>query len=276
MISGYVKKLNPELGKKLRLAGIRVDQEAYIAKLSSRAILFAILVTLIASIFVIEGTLKRGWTPLSYLVLPIVFFLLLFFFTNLLMMAPNSAIKKRKIELESDLLYSARFLLLKMESGSPLLNALIDVSNLHTKSSKFFKEIVTDIYLGTPLEDAIEQAKEHSPSKSYSKVLEEVQNSLRTGADLERSLKSTLDEITKAHVLAIKEYGKKLSPLSMFYMILGTIVPSLGSALLLIGLGTMSPGASIWTIFVFLLLVLAIVQVFFIMFFKALKPSVMN
>ena len=103
----------------------------------------------------------------------------------------------------------------------------------------------------------------------------EIRNSLKTGSDLERSLKSTLNEMTKDHVIAIKEYGKKLSPLSMFYMIVGTILPALGSALMVVGLGFVNINIT-FTVFGFLLFGLASIQIFFIMFFRALKPPVMN
>ncbi|MBT3464097.1 type II secretion system F family protein [archaeon] len=271
----FIDKSNPKIAKALRTASIQEEPEIFINKNIKNALILSIIITILATIVVIEGDLRRDWSPVAYVAIPIVLISFFLIFVKVFMNAPNLIIKKRKRELESDLLYSARFLLLKMESGSPILNALIDVSNLHTKSSKYFKDIVADIYLGTPLEEAIDWSKKYSPSKSFAKVLEEIRNSLKTGSDIERSLKSTLDEMTKDHVIAIKEYGKKLSPVSMFYMIIGTILPSLGSAMIVVGLGFVNLNIT-FTVFLFFLFILAVVQIFFIMFFKALKPAVMN
>lgn len=271
----FVEGLNPNIEKKLRTAGIKLNPVVFISKNIRFSLIFSAVISIISTLIVVDGIANRGWNSSAYAFIPVIFLLFFFIFINVLFSSPNFMIKRRRIELESDLLYSSRFFLLKLESGSPLLNALVDVSNLHTNSSKFFKEIVADIYLGTPIEEAIDIAKNYSPSKAFSKILDEIRTSLRTGADIERSLKATLDEMTKSHVIMIKEYGKKLSPLSMFYMIIGTIVPSLGSAMIVVGLGFVNLNIT-FTVFLFLLFVLGVVQIFFIMFFKALKPPVMN
>ena len=263
----FIDKSNPKIAKALRTASIQEEPEIFINKNIKNALILSIIITILATIVVIEGDLRRDWSPVAYVAIPIVLISFFLIFVKVFMNAPNLIIKKRKRELESDLLYSARFLLLKMESGSPILNALIDVSNLHTKSSKYFKDIVADIYLGTPLEEAIDWSKKYSPSKSFAKVLEEIRNSLKTHF--------TNDDITKQHLIHIQEYGKKLSPVSMFYMIIGTILPSLGSAMIVVGLGFVNLNIT-FTVFLFFLFILAVVQIFFIMFFKALKPAVMN
>jgi hypothetical protein len=195
----------------------------------------------------------------------------------LILLIPGFTVKNRKAVLESDLLYSTRHLLLKLQSGSSLINAIESVSKLNTKSSIFFKEVSFDISLGMPIEEALDKAIEYSPSKAYTTVLEEISTSLKTGADLQDSLKSTLKDMTKQHMIAIKEYGKKLNPMSLFYMIIGTMTPSLGVAMLVVA-SSLLPGFPVidLTILMILAALLVVVQVFFILAFKSIKPAVME
>ena len=212
-------------------------------------------------------------------VLPALIMFVIFYFViyNLLKMIPNFSVKSKKSLLESDLLYSARHLLLKLESGSSLINCIESVSFLDTNSSMYFKELMLDISLGIPLEEAIEKAIEYSPSKAYTKLLEEIKTSLKTGADLQNTLKSTLKDITRNHLIHIQEYGKKLNPMSMFYMILGAIVPSIGTAILIVS-SSLLPGVLVidLRLLLFIVFVLLMVQIFFVLTFRSLKPAVME
>lgn len=212
---------------------------------------------------------------------PIYFFFIIFIITfflvfNFIKLLPRFSLENRKSMLESDLLYSARHLLLKLESGTSLINSIESVSKLKTNSSIYFKELIYDIDLGMPLEDAIKKSIENSPSKAYTKLMEEILSALRTGSEIKKTLKETLKDITKEHIIQIQEYGKKLNPATMFYMIIGTILPSLGTALLVIATSFMP----ILKINIKVLLAIAfmvlVVQLFFVLMFKSLKPMVMG
>ncbi|NTV22897.1 MAG: type II secretion system F family protein [Nanoarchaeota archaeon] len=213
--------------------------------------------------------------PIYYVAVIFAAFFIIFFLG--IKQMPIFSINGRKALLESDLLYSARHLLIKIESGSSLVNSIESVSLLKTKSSVYFKQIIFDISLGMPVEDALRKSMEYSPSKAYTKILEEIESSLKTGSDLQKSLKATLEDLTRQHFIQIEEYGKKLNPMSMFYMIMGTILPSLGSALMVVGASIFSSSFRIesW-IFYIMGLFLLIVQIFFVLAFRSLKPAVME
>ena len=74
-----------------------------------------------------------------------VFLLFFILFFMLIKSIPYFSLQSKKVMLESDLLYSSRHLVLKLESGSSLLNSLESVSKLKTKSSAYFKEIMFDL-----------------------------------------------------------------------------------------------------------------------------------
>ncbi|MFH0874948.1 MAG: type II secretion system F family protein [archaeon] len=277
MFLGILKKLTPDLEKTLRKAGKKDLPEEYLAKISKYSLFYSIFICIFAVLIISKGIEQTNWPMHSYVFLPIVFLISFIWISMVFIGLNNVTIINRKSTLESDLLYSTRHLLLKLESGAPLLNALIDTSKLETKSGRFFSEIITDVYLGTPIEDAIDIAINDSPSKSFTKLLEEIKNSLRTGTDLEKSMKSTLSSMTKDHMLQITAYGKKLAPLSMMYMIFGTIMPALSSAILVLVIGFVNLGTNtLTTLLVVLIVTLVIIQFFFILFFKALKPEAMS
>ena len=65
--------------------------------------------------------------------------------------------------------------------------------------------------------------------------------------------------------------------MSMFYMIIGTIVPSLGTAMIVVA-SSLLPGALIIDrrILMFIASLLLVIQIFFILGFKSLKPMVIE
>lgn len=205
-----------------------------------------------------------------------ILFGIMFLLSNMLLRyIPVLKLNSKKAYLESDLLYSVRHFLLKLESGSALLNSLESVSKLNTKSSSYFKQLLFDVEMGLPLEEAIDKAIEYSPSKAYMKLLTEIKTSLKTGADLQNTLKNTLEDITKEHLIHIQEYGKKLNPMSMFYMIIGAILPSLGTAMLIVASSMMNININ-FALLAFVLFVLLMLQIFFVISFRSLKPEVMG
>ncbi len=245
-----------------------------IEKFSKMNYLFSLVVSIIFSGFAFFLWLSRKFPIFIFGIIFISTFFLCFYLINLI---PVFSIQNRKAFLESDLLYSARHLLLKLESGSSLINAINSVSKLKTKSSFYFKELIYDIDLGMPVEDAIRKSIEYSPSKGYTRIMEELLSSLKTGSDIHKTLKETLKDITKLHLIQIQEYGKKLNPMSMFYMIIGTILPSLGTSMLVVATSFL-PGVIIidFRILLSIALLVLVIQIFFVLFFKSLKPMVME
>jgi pilus assembly protein TadC len=233
-----------------------------------KSFLLSLFLSFAVNILVFFILLKEEITLL--LLFPIFIGLFLIFFM-IMMQLPGMNVKKRKWEVETDILYSGRFLLLQLESGKPLINALAEVSKTKARSAKYYGEIVLDIDMGTPVEEAIENAVKYSPSKQFKTLLEQINKTLKTGADVKVALQTILDEITKTRIIEIKEYGKKLGPAAMFYMIVCTIVPSIGTSLLVIVLSFLNVKIS-FPLLIGGAMFLFIMQYFFILLFKAIRP----
>ena len=51
---------------------------------------------------------------------------------------------------------------------------------------------------------------------------------------MSKALSSVFDQIVREQQIAVKEYGRKLNPMAMFYMLIAIIVPSLGTIMLVV------------------------------------------
>ncbi len=185
---------------------------------------------------------------------------------------PAVYIKRRRKEIEKEVLFAGRFILVKIESGQPFFNALEDAAKAHGVAGKYFQEIVDDITLGTPMEDALDTAIEYTPSDKFRRILWQITNSLKTGIDVASTLRATLHQITQEQIIEIKEYGRKLNAMAMFYMLIGVIVPALGITMFIIVGSFLELQISKPYLFV-ALIVLAFLQFMFMSMFKSIRPT---
>ena len=89
--------------------------------------------------------------------------------------------------------------------------------------------------------------------------------------DVTNFLQAILDEISDEQLSQILRYGKKLSSLSMFYMLAAVIVPSLGMTLFVVVASLISLELNM-TSFSIIIAGLMIVQFIFITIFKSSRP----
>ncbi|MBI5003031.1 type II secretion system F family protein [Candidatus Woesearchaeota archaeon] len=238
----------------------------FVKKTLQLAAMFA-LSTLILLFFFFE----IAGISLLYLLLLLPFICIGYFF--FFMMSPKNIINKRKRELDQEVLFAGRFLLVKVHSGRPLLNALIEGSQSYGIASKYFKEIVEDINLGTPIEKALDNAVKYSPSEKYRRILFQISTALKVGIDVSIPLSNAIDEITAEQLTEIQRYGKKLNSLALFYMLLAIVLPSIGMAIFVVVGGLL--GLPIErNLFLVVTGALVIVQLIFVSVFKASRLSV--
>jgi archaeal flagellar protein FlaJ len=203
--------------------------------------------------------------------LPAVFLVSFFFSFIFFMNTPNGVIKRRQKDIDKEVLFAGRYLLVKMESGTPLYNSLIDASKSYGVAGKYFREIIDDISAGTNIEDALEHAREYTSSDYFKKILWQLIAALKTGTDVTVSLRNTLKAISESQIIEIKEYGKKLNALMLFYMLAAIVVPSLGITLAILVASFMN--LSIPSLFFLaVLFFLSLMQLFFIMLVRSSRP----
>jgi pilus assembly protein TadC len=123
------------------------------------------------------------------------------------------------------------------------------------------------------MEDALNEAVEFTPSANFRKILWQIINAQQTGADISTALKSVVDQITKEQLIEIKEYGRRLNPLAMFYMIIAVILPSIGITMFII-LSTFLELTLELPVLISIAVFLGFMQFMFLAMIKSTRPSV--
>lgn len=225
----------PNLKKKLLLANMKEEPVDFLEKVV-KASLFASMTLLVVSIFILlETNSTLLWIPLLIVLYP----LLTFGYFGLY---PDATIFKRKRELDYEVVFAGRHLVIALKSGMPLFDAMVGTSRGYGEVSKEIAKIVDKVVLGTPITHAIRDAVHYNPSKYFVRILMQIANSLSSGADVGNSVETVLDQISKEQMIQLKEYSQKLTPVVMFYMVFGIIVPSLGIVLLTVIFSAISGG----------------------------------
>ncbi|MBW6452083.1 MAG: type II secretion system F family protein [DPANN group archaeon] len=186
---------------------------------------------------------------------------------------PKIIAKKRGRELDRELPYALRHLLINIRSGIPLYNALVSISENYGEISLEMKHILKQINGGKSEIEAIEESVITSPSYLYRKSFWQILNALRTGTDIEKPLKTSVNNIIKEQMISIKKYGQELNPFTMMYMMIGVIMPSLGITLFML-LSTFVGTGFGNKVFYLILVFLVGFQIFFINVVKTKRPLV--
>jgi pilus assembly protein TadC len=257
---------NLKLKHKLLTAGINLTVKQFAAKNNRSAIAVAATFSIIAFFLVT----KNNGNPMTIFIVAIITF---FFTKTLLTRAIDAHISKKAKAIDKDVLFAGRFLLIKLNSGKPLINSLIEASQSYGVASHYFKEIVRNIELGTPLEEALESAMYNCPSKKMKRIIFQINNALRVGIDVTQNLEAIIQEITQEQLVEIQRYGKKLNSLTMFYMLLAVVVPSLGITIFAVIASLVSIPLPP-QLFISFLFFLTLTELMFISIFKSIRPSV--
>lgn len=259
----------PQLHKTLKTAHANTTVQKFV----KRALLLATYVAATMSVLFFFLFAKQIGVATVLLFVPIIFIVAFFMTLMFVMQTPKGMIRKRQREIEKDVLFAGRYLLVKMESGAPLYNSLIDASKSYGVGAKYFREIVEDIETGRTIEQALENAREYNASLKFKKILQQLIAALKTGTDVTGALRSTLKRISADQLLEIKAYGKKLNSLMLFYMVLAVVVPSLGVTLFILIASFLELDIGAGHLFAALFF-LGLIQLVFIGLVKAARPLV--
>lgn len=259
-------KNNPQIKRKLYMAALDEQPEEYIKKAFMGALWMAAGIGFVALMLLI----KQKENPLLAVIVAGIFFWMMY---RVQMKRVDAKISRRAKEIDKDVLFAGRFLLIKLNSGRPLINSLEDATKSYGISNEYFKEIIKDIDLGTPLEKALEKATTNCPSPKLKKILFQITNALKIGTNITDFLEAILDDIAQEQLIEIQRYGKKLSSITMFYMLFAIVMPSLGMTMVVvivslinINLGKMD--------FMLINVVLGFLQFVFLTMFKQIRPNV--
>lgn len=235
-----------------------------IAQSLSLAIMISVAMVSIAIIF-------SNYMFLQYL--PIIAPVALIFGTFTFSKRPSVQAKKRTRKLEKELPYALRHILIEVDAGISLYQAMVSVSDGYGEASNEFKKIVNEINAGTSEVTALENAILRNPSQEYRRALWQIINALKSGTDVSTTLENLVDSIMEKQILSVEEYGKELNPYTLMYMMVAVIMPSLGVTFIMI-LSTFTGMNLGNNVFYGILIGLVLFQLMFINLVKSKRPAV--
>lgn len=260
LVKQITRKL-PGLALKLHQARIAETPEHYV----KRSLTLSVMLT-VTLLLIVFGFLKNFWILILF---PIVFVISFVYF---LRYVDNRIITIRAM-VNKEIVFAGRFLIIELESGVPLYDAFTNMAKNYEHVGFYFREVVEKVDFGTSLEEALNETIITTPSPELRKMLWQVLNSMKTGSDVSGSLTVVLDQIVREQKILVNEYGRKLNPLAMFFMMIAIIIPSLGIVMMIV-MATFIGFKLTFGVLMGILLVLAFIQFMFLALIKSSRPAV--
>lgn len=263
-----MKRLVPNIHRDLNRASMDVDPDRFLASAIARGLQigFVISISMVSAGFSLNNSTLMGAGVASFPFLAIFGF---FTFANY----PKVKTRRLSRDLEKDLPYALRHMLIEVRSGISLYEAMVSVSEGYGEASKEFNRIVEDINGGKPQIDALEDSIVRNPSEQYRRAMWQMINALKSGTDVSNTLESLVESMVKQQKLDVERYGKELNPYILVYLMIAVIMPSLGVTFLIVLSTFTGVGLTNFT-FYQILGGLILFQVFFLNFIKSKRPEV--
>ena len=268
-----IKRVAPDLQNSLVEAGINIEYIDYIAAGILTLILLLALLGGVAGLLAVVA-LKRGLLT-SKLAAILVFMIIgvpviyLFYFLNY----PKLKASKRKRQIDEKVSFAIREIMIKVGSGVPIFNALLDVANGdYGVISREFSFTVQEIESGVPQETALEHLSLRAPSQALKRAIDILINAIKSGSDVHGTLVLINDMLIQKQQSDMRAYAGELTPMSMGYMLISVVLPSLGMSVFII-LGSMAHINVVALIYI-IPVILVVFQVFFMGMVSSRRPAI--
>lgn len=267
---GY--KRDTSLSKNLKNAGVDVTREEYLSICLGGFVTSSLFLFVLASTFLIMMQVERALV-LSF-GLAILFGGFVFFSR---IVYPRVYNNRKQKNIEKNLIPALQDMLVQLYSGVPLFTILINISlSDYEELSEQFKKAVKEINAGKPQVEVLEDLGKDNPSEYFRKALWQLSNGMRAGSDISIVIQDSINSLSEEQFIQIQEYGNKLNPAIMFYMLSSVILPALAITFLTIisSMVGLSEGVT-QMIFLGLFVGVIIIQIMFLGVIKSVRPSLL-
>jgi flagellar protein FlaJ len=190
-----------------------------------------------------------------------------------LAMYPRLTVTRKVNQVEHYLPQGLHHLLIEVRSGVPLYNSLVSIAQSnYGMLSQEFRRAVNEINTGRSEIAALEMLARDNPSLYFRRVIWQMVNALKSGADIGQTIKQIVDNLSEEQRIAIKKYGAQLNPLALIYMIFCVIFPTLGITFLLVISSFVGIGFDIQYLLIGILAFLLMFQFMLIGLIKSRRP----
>lgn len=190
---------------------------------------------------------------------------------------PKIYSSRKQREIERNLIPALEDMLVQHNSGIPLFSILVHLSiSKYGQLSNEFKKAVRKINTGEPQIEVLEELSEQNTSVFFRRTLWQISNGMKAGSDISIVIRDSIKALNSEQVIQIQEYGNKLNPLIMFYMLISIIMPALAITFLTVLSSLVNLPTTIGILLYLGLAVFVILaQIMFLGVIKSTRPSLL-
>lgn len=267
---GYKK--TSKLGDALKNTDTGLTREEYLAiALSGFSYTFAITLVFFSTLLFIVGAANAILVSLG---IALLFSLFVFAGRGLY---PIVYANRKQKEIERNLLPALEDMLVQLNSGVPLFEIMVNISvSDYSALSGEFEKMVRRINAGLPEIEVLDEIGRMNGSLFFRRALWQISNGMRAGSDISVVIKDTVNSLNEEQLIQIQNYGNKLNPAIMFYMLTSVILPALAVTFLTVVASMISlDGTLTKGIFIGFFVMIVIMQFMFLGVIKSMRPSLM-
>lgn len=151
------------------------------------------------------------------------------------MLYPGLKTRTSAIKMDRDLSFALKDMLVQVESGIPLYEAMVNIAHSNYGSvSPEFNSVVKEISAGMPESLALQKMALKTKSEYFRKALWQLISSLESGASIGPALRSVIETLDTYQRKSIKDYSASLNFIVLIYMLTAAAIPSMGITLLIV------------------------------------------
>ncbi|MEM3402882.1 MAG: type II secretion system F family protein [Candidatus Hadarchaeales archaeon] len=250
------------LSTDLYRANIKIPPEKFAAYIIG----VSIIVTVIA-----VGLLVMLRAPFVFLMIgSLLSFLFSFMFAK---SYPGRRARARSVEVNRTLPFALRHMATQLASGIGLPETMVSVSKAkYGALSEEFERAINDMNAGMSMEEALAAMDMRVNSEPLRRAIRQIQRTLRTGGDISKTLNSLADDTAFEMRMKLRDYVQSLNMMTLLYMFLSAVVPSMLMVVFMISARGGSGGLSPSTAAVFYLILLPFLLVYFVLMIKRFEP----
>ncbi|MFH1365698.1 MAG: type II secretion system F family protein [archaeon] len=265
------KKIS-KLSEDLKNSGIELSREEYLG-ISRKTFVISFVFLLIFSTTILALLNVNRFYVFGF------FFALIFssFVLFSQLTYPRIYVARRQRNIEKNLIPALEDILIQLNSGIALFNILTNISSSdYGELSVEFKKAVRRINSGEAESGVLDDLGNKNPSIFFRRTLWQISNGMDAGSDMAMVIQNNIKSLNEEQMIQIQNYGNKLNPIIMFYMLISVIIPALSITFLTIISSMINlPSKMSILLFVGLFIFVVFVQIMFLGLIKSRRPSLL-
>ena len=156
-------------------------------------------------------------------------------FAIILLIYPGIIAGKKAEDIDKDLVFALKDMLLEVSSGASVYSALVEVSRSGYGSvSVEFEKVVKKVNVGIPVEDALGELALKTKSEHLRSSIWQIVNAIKSGSSTEGVLRELVKEMTVERRTKIKSYAQELNVMVLAYMLFAVVIPTIATTVVII------------------------------------------